>query len=100
VHELEQVGFSEAMTIQRLLVDPQEQANLRDRVLIRGRSGNGLGPSDDGATAVHALPSRSPGFRAIDDTACHASVAYAETRWTSGRRGHRSHRAKDPLAPR
>jgi hypothetical protein len=56
VHELEQVGFSEAMTIQRLLVDPQEQANLRDRVLIRGRSGNGLGPSDDGATAVHALP--------------------------------------------
>jgi hypothetical protein len=39
VHELEQVGFSQAMTIQRLLVDPQEQANLRDRVLIVDEAG-------------------------------------------------------------
>ncbi len=39
VHELEQVGFSQAMTIQRLLVDPQEQASLRDRVLIVDEAG-------------------------------------------------------------
>ena len=39
VHELRQVGFSGAMTIQRLLVDPQEQANLRDRVLIVDEAG-------------------------------------------------------------
>src|SRR5271167_3535794 len=39
VHELEQVGFSQAMTIQRLLVDPQEQAHLRDRVLIVDEAG-------------------------------------------------------------
>jgi conjugative relaxase-like TrwC/TraI family protein len=39
VRELEQVGFSQAMTIQRLLVDPQEQANLRDRVLIVDEAG-------------------------------------------------------------
>lgn len=39
VHELQQVGLSRAMTIQRLLVDPQEQANLRDRVLIVDEAG-------------------------------------------------------------
>ena len=39
VNELQQVGFSGAMTIQRLLVDPQEQANLRDRVLIVDEAG-------------------------------------------------------------
>ena len=39
VNELQHVGFSEAMTIQRLLVDPQEQANLRDRVLIVDEAG-------------------------------------------------------------
>jgi conjugative relaxase-like TrwC/TraI family protein len=39
VHELQQVGFSEAMTIQRLLVDPQAQASLRDRVLIVDEAG-------------------------------------------------------------
>jgi conjugative relaxase-like TrwC/TraI family protein len=39
VHELQQVGFSEAMTIQRLLVDPQEQASLRDKVLIVDEAG-------------------------------------------------------------
>jgi ATP-dependent exoDNAse (exonuclease V) alpha subunit len=39
VHELEQVGFSQAITIQRLLVDPQEQANLRDKVLIVDEAG-------------------------------------------------------------
>ena len=39
VHELQHVGFSDAMTIQRLLVDPQEQASLRDRVLIVDEAG-------------------------------------------------------------
>jgi conjugative relaxase-like TrwC/TraI family protein len=39
VQELQHVGFSEAMTIQRLLVDPQERANLRDRVLIVDEAG-------------------------------------------------------------
>ena len=39
VNELQQVGFLQAMTIQRLLVDPQEQANLRDRVLIVDEGG-------------------------------------------------------------
>jgi ATP-dependent exoDNAse (exonuclease V) alpha subunit len=39
VNELQHVGFSEAMTIQRLLVDPQEQAHLRDRVLIVDEAG-------------------------------------------------------------
>ncbi len=39
VNELHHVGFSGAMTIQRLLVDPQEQANLRDRVLIVDEAG-------------------------------------------------------------
>ncbi|MEP7305201.1 MAG: MobF family relaxase [Acidobacteriota bacterium] len=39
VNELKRVGFSDAMTIQRLLVDPQEQANLRDRVLIVDEAG-------------------------------------------------------------
>src|SRR5713101_4003213 len=39
VHELQQVGLSRAMTIQRLLVNPQEQANLRDRVLIVDEAG-------------------------------------------------------------
>jgi conjugative relaxase-like TrwC/TraI family protein len=39
VNELQHVGFSEAMTIQRLLVDPEEQANLRDRVLIVDEAG-------------------------------------------------------------
>ena len=39
VNELRHVGFSGAMTIQRLLVDPQEQANLRDRVLIVDEAG-------------------------------------------------------------
>jgi ATP-dependent exoDNAse (exonuclease V) alpha subunit len=39
VNALQHVGFSEAMTIQRLLVDPQEQANLRDRVLIVDEAG-------------------------------------------------------------
>ena len=39
VHELQHVGLSRATTIQRLLVDPQEQANLRDRVLIVDEAG-------------------------------------------------------------
>jgi conjugative relaxase-like TrwC/TraI family protein len=39
VHELQQVGFSGAMTLQRLLVDPQAQATLRDRVLIVDEAG-------------------------------------------------------------
>jgi ATP-dependent exoDNAse (exonuclease V) alpha subunit len=39
VDELEQVGFSQARTIQRLLVDPREHANLRDRVLIVDEAG-------------------------------------------------------------
>jgi ATP-dependent exoDNAse (exonuclease V) alpha subunit len=39
VNELHQVGFSEAMTIQRLLVDPQAQTNLHDRVLIVDEAG-------------------------------------------------------------
>ena len=39
VNEMRHVGFSRAMTIQRLLVDPQEQANLRDRVLIVDEAG-------------------------------------------------------------
>src|SRR6202011_5622785 len=34
VHALRDVGFSGAMTIQRLLVDRQEQASLRDKILI------------------------------------------------------------------
>ena len=39
VNELHQVGFSEAMTIQRLLVDPQAQATLHDRALIVDEAG-------------------------------------------------------------
>jgi ATP-dependent exoDNAse (exonuclease V) alpha subunit len=39
VHELQQVGLSRAMTIQRLLVDPQAQAHLRDGVLIVDEAG-------------------------------------------------------------
>jgi conjugative relaxase-like TrwC/TraI family protein len=39
VHALRDVGFSGAMTIQRLLVDPQEQASLRHRVLIVDEAG-------------------------------------------------------------
>jgi hypothetical protein len=39
MRELQHVGFAEAMTIQRLLVDPQAQTNLRDRVLIIGEAG-------------------------------------------------------------
>jgi conjugative relaxase-like TrwC/TraI family protein len=39
VHELQQVGLSRAVTIERLLVDPQEQATLRNRVLIVDEAG-------------------------------------------------------------
>jgi ATP-dependent exoDNAse (exonuclease V) alpha subunit len=39
VHELQRVGFSQAMTMQRLLVDPEAQASLRDRVLIVDEAG-------------------------------------------------------------
>jgi ATP-dependent exoDNAse (exonuclease V) alpha subunit len=39
VHELQHVGFSEAMTIQRLLVDREAQAALRDNVLIVDEAG-------------------------------------------------------------
>jgi conjugative relaxase-like TrwC/TraI family protein len=39
VTELQQVGFLQAMTIQRLLVEPEEQANLRDRILIVDEGG-------------------------------------------------------------
>jgi len=39
VHELQEAGVSHAMTIQRLLVDPEEQAELRDKVLIVDEAG-------------------------------------------------------------
>jgi ATP-dependent exoDNAse (exonuclease V) alpha subunit len=39
VNELHHVGFSEAMTIQRLLVDREAQATLRDNVLIVDEAG-------------------------------------------------------------
>jgi conjugative relaxase-like TrwC/TraI family protein len=39
VHALREVGLSDATTIQRLLVDPQEQASLRHGVLIVDEAG-------------------------------------------------------------
>jgi conjugative relaxase-like TrwC/TraI family protein len=39
VHELQRVGFAEAITIQRLLVDRDQQQRLRDQVLIVDEAG-------------------------------------------------------------
>jgi hypothetical protein len=73
VNELQRVGFTDAMTIARLLADPQKQQELAGQVLIIDEAG--MVSSKDMAQLIHLAKSKDARILYAGDTAQIKSVS-------------------------